>query len=282
MASEYDYFSIGFGGSYTHLFNEKNTELSIKANVFLDTWNPQYPIELRPDFSNPNIIGSGIYDPFKYEAFTDESRNSYSISLSFSQILSKNFQASVFIDLVQQNGLLSTPHQRVYFQDQPDFFIDDFQLADDVERLPDTRFKMPIGARFNYFLNERLTIRTYYRYYYDDWGVNSHTASIELPFKISDKFTVYPLYRYYTQTAADYFAPYNAHLSTETFYTSDYDLSEFNSNQYGFGFSYTDIFASAHIWKLGLKSIDFRYGYYDRSNGLYAHIASVGFKFLLD
>lgn len=282
VASEYDYFSIGFGGSYTHLFNEKNTELTIKANVFLDTWNPQYPIELRPDFSNTNIIGSGIYDPFKYEAFTDESRNSYSISFIFSQILSKNFQASVFIDLVQQNGLLSTPHQRVYFQDQPDFFIDDFHLADDVERLPDTRFKMPIGARFNYFLNERLTIRTYYRYYYDDWGVNSHTASIELPFKISEKFTVYPLYRYYTQTAADYFAPYNAHLSTETFYTSDYDLSEFNSNQYGFGFSYTDIFASAHIWKLGLKSIDFRYGYYDRSNGLYAHIASVGFKFLLD
>ncbi len=282
VASEYDYFSIGFGGSYTHLFNEKNTELSVKANVFLDTWNPQYPIELRPDFTNPNIVGPGAYNPFKYEAFTNESRNSYSVSLSFSQILSKNLQASIFIDVVQQNGLLSTPHQRVYFQDQPDFFIDDFQLADDVERLPDTRFKIPIGARLNYFINERLTVRTYYRFYNDDWGINSHTASIELPFKISDKFTIYPVYRYYTQTAADYFAPYEGHLSKQTFYTSDYDLSEFHSSQYGFGFNYIDIFAAMHLWNFGLKSIDFRYGYYDRSDGLNAHIASVGFKFVLD
>lgn len=282
VASEYDYFSIGFGGSYTRLFNEKNTELSIKANVFLDTWNPQYPIELRPGFSNPDIIGPGTYDPFKFQAFNNLVRNSYSISLAFSQILSKNLQASIFMDVVQQSGLLSTPHQRVYFQDQPDFFIQDFQLADNVEILPDTRLKIPIGARLNYFVNDRLTIRTYYRYYYDDWGVNSHTASIELPFKISDKFTVYPIYRFYTQTAADYFAPHEMHLSTEEFYTSDYDLSEFHSNQYGFGLNYTDIFTAMHIWKFGLKSIDFRYGYYDRSDGLTANIFSAGFKFLLD
>ena len=282
VATEYDYFSIGFGGSFTHLFNEKNTELGVKVNVFLDTWNPQYPIELRPDFTNDNIVGSGTYNPFKYQAFDDEIRNSYSLSLSFSQILSKNLQASVFIDVVQQNGLLSTPHQRVYFQDQPDFYVDDFQLADDVERLPDTRFKIPFGARLNYFVNERLTIRSYYRYYFDDWGINSHTASIELPFKISDKFTVYPVYRFYTQTAADYFAPYEMHLTTDEFYTSDYDLSKFHSSQYGFGLNYTDIFASFNILKLGLKSIDFRYGYYDRSDGLSANIFSAGFKFLLD
>lgn len=282
VATEYDYFSLGFGGSYTHLFNEKNSEFSVKANVFLDTWNPQYPIELRPGFSNSDISGSGTYNPFKYEAFDDESRNSYSLSLNFSQILSKNLQASIFVDFVQQNGLLSTPHQRVYFIDQPDFFVDDFQLADDVERLPDSRFKIPVGLRLNYFVNERLTIRTYYRYYYDDWGVNSHTASIELPFKISDKFTIYPVYRFYTQTAADYFAPFQMHLSTKEFYTSDYDLSKFHSSQYGFGFNYTDIFTSFNIWKFGLKSIDFRYSFYDRSDGLNAHIFSTGFKFLLD
>ena len=282
VASEYDYFSVGFGGTYTHLFNEKNTEISVKANVFLDTWNPQYPIELRPNFSNSNITGSGVYDPFKYQAFDDETRNSYSVSLSFSQILTKKLQASVFVDFVQQKGLLSTPHQRVYFKDQPDFFIDDFQLADDVERLPDSRFKIPVGMRLNYFLNERLTFRTYYRYYDDDWGVNSHTASIEVPFKLSDKFTVYPVYRFYSQTAADYFAPYEMHLSTQEFYTSDYDLSKFHSHQYGFGFNYTDILTSMHIWKFGLKSIDFRYAYYDRSDGLTANIFSAGFKFLLD
>lgn len=282
VASEYDYFSIGFGGNYTRLFNEKNTELGVKANVFLDTWNPQYPIELRNGFSHSGIEGPGTYDPFKYEKFNDLGRNSYSLSLSFSQILTENLQASIFMDLVLQQGLLSTPHQRVYFMDQPDFFIADFQLADDVERLPDSRFKIPIGGRLNYFINERLTLRTYYRFYSDDWGITSHTASIEVPYKISDKFTIYPIYRYYTQTAADYFAPYETHLSNEDYYTSDYDLSKFDSNQFGAGFNYTDIFTSFHIWKAGLKSIDFRYAHYKRSDGLSANIFSTAFKFLID
>ena len=99
-----------------------------------------------------------------------------------------------------------------------------------------------------------MTVRTYYRYYYDDWGVNSHTANVEVPIKISDKFTLYPSFRYYTQTAADYFAPYNENISTDNYYTSDYDLSKFNANQYGFGVSYTDIFTKANVWKFGIKS----------------------------
>ncbi|WP_308993879.1 hypothetical protein QLS71_012210 [Mariniflexile litorale] len=48
MSSEYDYFSAGIRGSYTKLFNEKNTELSVNANIYIDTWNAIYPTELRP------------------------------------------------------------------------------------------------------------------------------------------------------------------------------------------------------------------------------------------
>ena len=39
FSNEYDYTSVGFGGGVTKLFNEKNTELSVKANVYLDQWN---------------------------------------------------------------------------------------------------------------------------------------------------------------------------------------------------------------------------------------------------
>ena len=46
VSSEYDYFSIGFGGSFTKLFNERNTELSIKGSVYLDSWTAIYPTEL--------------------------------------------------------------------------------------------------------------------------------------------------------------------------------------------------------------------------------------------
>lgn len=317
FAAEYDYVSAGFGGSFAKLFNEKNTEFSVHAKVYLDTWNPRYPIELRyGDNLNTGIFsGVNIYDengsaidksgnsgsvwsPKSASGLIqNKKRNSYSLTFSFSQILNKNAQFSLFFDLVQQDGWLANPMQRVYFEDIDNFYIgnpasipnytsklnnDVFQLADDIERLPKTRFKIPIGFRFNQYINEILTLRTYYRYYFDDWGINSHTAEVELPIKITQKFTLYPSYRYYNQTAADYFAPFEAHLSTSEFYTSDYDLSEFNSNQYGIGLSYTDIFANAHIWKLGLKSIDLKYNKYKRNTGLNANIISAGFKFVMD
>lgn len=268
LANEYDYFSIGFGGSYTKLFNEKNTEVSIKANVFLDTWNAIYPSELRDE---PTFV-----------PHADESRNSYSVGLGFSQILTKKLQASLALDIIQQEGLLSTPFQRVQFADVADVVVQQFTYGDDIERLPDSRFKIAAGGRLHYYINEIFVVRTFYRYYTDDWGINSHTASIEIPIKITDKFTLYPSYRYYTQTAADYFAPFNQHLSTQEFYTSDYDLSDFDANQYGFGVSYTDIFTTFHIWKFGLKSIDLRFNQYERSTGLSASIISGGFNFVMD
>ncbi|WP_426432006.1 DUF3570 domain-containing protein [Winogradskyella sp. HB-48] len=292
VSTEYDYFSVGFGGSYTKLFNEKSTELSISANVYLDTWNAIYPIELRPFGENGNginnslftqntITGNQNYNPI-FTKFKDESRNSYSIGFGLSQILHKNVQGSLSVDLVKQDGLLSTPFQRVYFSDIADSFIEDFQLADAIEQLPDSRFKVAIGGRLNWFLNESFTVRTFYRYYYDDWGINSHTASIEVPFKLSDKFTLYPSYRFYNQTAADYFYSYETALSSYEFYTSDYDLSKYSSNQFGFGISYTDIFTKAHVWKFGLKSVDLKYYKYDRNTTFGSSIITTGLKFIMN
>ncbi|RXP60316.1 DUF3570 domain-containing protein [Lutibacter sp. HS1-25] len=317
FANEYDYSSFGVGANFAQLFNAKNTEVGISVNAYFDKWRPAYPTELisyeeengnlNAGFfegidildQNGTVInknGAVVWNPTNYSLITNTSRNTYAASISFSQIISKKAQFSVFLDLVQQSGWLSNPMQRVYFGDKENYYIgngasipfytskqntDVFRLADDIERLPDTRFKTPIGARFNYYLNEIIVIRTYYRYYADDWGISSNTAIVELPIKISDKFTLYPSYRYYTQTAADYFAPFEAHNSTEEFYTSDYDLSEFNANQYGLGVTYTDIFTKAHIWHFGIKSIDLKYDYYQRNTGLTAGIVTAGIKFAM-
>lgn len=298
-STEYDYTSFGFGGGIAKLFNEKNTEFNIKANVYLDKWSPIYPKELvsfiGTIYDQNGMVTNGFSNS-GFSRFTNTNRNSYSLSLGFSQILSKKLQVSFFLDILSQNGLLSTPYHRVYFADKPNYYAGNptfipnysdksntgvFQLADALEKLPDTRFKTPFGMRLNYYVNERFKIRTYYRFYTDDWGISSHTASIELPIKLSDKFTVYPMYRYYTQTQSKYFAGYEQHLSTQDFYTSDYDLSGFSSSQYGMGLTYVDIFTKTRIWKFGLKSIDFRYNNYQRSDTLSANIFTLAFKFIM-
>ena len=134
----------------------------------------------------------------------------------------------------------------------------------------------------NYFLNENFTIRSYYGFYTDDWGLNSHTLNLELPIKFLNSFTLYPSYRFYTQSKADYFQPYDQHLSTSEYYTSDYDLSKFNSNQFGMGLKYVDIFAKMKLWRIGLKSIDLNYSFYERDSDFKSDIISVGMKFIVD
>lgn len=313
FSNEYDYTSVGFGGGITKLFNNKNTELSLKVNAYLDKWRPIYPTELHEyEAYGTNFLNQGYFSgvtilnqsgnsttsylPSDFKSIQSVNRNSYSASFAYSQVATKKMQFSVFFDVLRQEGLLSTPYHRIYFADKANYYIGQsqyinnyessrnigvYRLADDIERLPNTRFKIPIGARLNYYINEYLKIRTYYRFYSDDWDIQSHTASIELPVKISERFTISPLYRYYTQTQSKYFAPFDKHLSTEEFYTSDFDLSTFYAHQYGLGISYSDIFMGSKIWKFGLKNIDFRANHYDRNDGLSANIGTIAFKFVM-
>ncbi len=318
FSKEFDYTSFGLGAGFTKLFNQKNTEIGIKGNVYFDKWNPQYPTEIKTyiitggnlnaDFfngvdildhnGNPTVkTGINTWHP-KNNTFIDKKgRNTYSVSLSFSQILSKNLQVSIFSDIVMQKGWLANPMQRVYFADKPNYYIGRasdipnytnnknqgvFQLADDYEHLPDNRLKIPVGIRLHYYINEFLVFKTYYRYYSDDWNINSHTLNFELPIKLSRKYTLYPNYRFYNQTAAKYFAPYEQLLSTSTYYTSDFDLSEYNANQFGIGLKYTDVFTKKKVWKFGFKNWSLNYNYYKRNTGFHAHIISFGTKFVLD
>jgi hypothetical protein len=170
-------------------------------------------------------------------------------------------------DVVRQNGLLSLPFHRVYFTDG----------SVHQEALPSDRLKIPVGLRANYFMGDHLILRTYYRFYTDSWGIRSHTADIETPVKISPFLSFSPFYRFYTQRAARYFAPYKAHTGNESFFTSNYDLSAFSSHFYGAGLRFN--------FKTGLLGIDrlnmmeLRYGHYTKTVGMNANIISLNLRY---
>ena len=313
---EYDYESFNAGVSYAQLWNEKNTELSLKGQVYLDRWKPIIPTELhefelfqetflyneQSYFRGVSIIdnqGNSVaaYRPDTFESYTSVHRNSFAVSIGLSQVLSPKLQGAIFADIVRQEGLLSNPLQRVYFEDRSDYYVgnfrtlgnydstdntDLFHLADDVERLPSSRLKTPVGMRLNYYLNEYVVLRSYLRYYQDDWGIKSNTLQLEMPIRFSLAWKFVPIYRYYNQTAATYFAPYNSHISTTAFYTSDYDLAQFNSHQWGFSIGYRSVFSTLKLFDFGLKAAQLRAQVYNRSDGLSAFVVSTAFQFVLD
>lgn len=193
-------------------------------------------------------------------------RNSYNIGLTYTQVINQNLQMLFTVEPTYQSGLLATKYQRVYFTDN----------SLQAETLPDHRLKLPLGVRANYFAGDRVIIRSFYRYYQDDWGLKAHTLDLELPVKVSSFFSVSPFYRYYTQNSVDYFAPYMMHSPGEQFFTSDYDLSKFHSQFFGMG-----IRLVPPKGVLGLQrwnSLELRYGHYNRSNNLTSNEVSLHIK----
>jgi hypothetical protein len=257
FSNEFDYTSFGIGTSFTKSSKNHNTEFTGKLQAYFDTWKVIYPIELRTTSGSRG----------EEDDYPSAPRDSYSASLSLEQVVNKKLQILLLAEPTYQGGLLATKYQRVYFTDG----------SMQAENLPDKRYKVPLGIRANYFIGDRFIIRSFYRYYTDNWGVRAHTVDLEIPIKITQFVSVSPFYRFYKQTAADHFAAFGQHTINETYFTSDYDLSKFNSNFFGAG-----VRLAPPEGLFGIKnwnSVELRYGHYNRSNGLQSNIVSLHLKF---
>ena len=258
FSKEYDYTSRGFGGNLSKSSKSGNTEFAAKANIFLDTYSQIVASEFRTGLTGREGSKGNI---------GNAPRNTYDMSLTLSQVISKRLQIALTADVDYQSGLLSTPFHRVY--------LEGGSLVREV--LPYKRFKIPVSLRANYFLGERFIIRSFYRYYKDDWGMNSHTVNVELPVKINPFFSVSPFYRYYKQNAIDYFAPYLENKASAPFVTSDYDLSGFTSRFYGVGIRHTPFKSISDLF--AISQIELRGALYKRSDGLSASIVTFNIQF---
>lgn len=250
VSSEYDYLSIGGGLNFYQDSKDKSRQAGVRVQTYQDLVSMIYPIEQR----------------YGKEGGT-RSRKTYTTTWSLSQIITKRWQVLFLLDIAYQKGYLSLPFNRVYFDDN----------TIDIEKLPSSRLKIPASIRMNYFLGDRFIARTFYRYYQDDWGLKAHTAELEMTIKITPFFSVSSFYRYYTQSAIDYFAGFKKHTSQEMYYSSDYDLSAFNSHFVGAGFRVISPNGLLGIRKF--NALEIRYGHYSRQTGLVSNIVSLNTKF---
>jgi Protein of unknown function (DUF3570) len=254
-STEWDYTSYGGGINYASQSADNNTEFTFKANAFFDTWQVILPIELRTGGAR----GRDNAGQFK-------ARNSYNIGFGISRVINRNLQMMIMAEPSYQEGLLSTPYHRVYFTDN----------SLKVEKLPGTRVKFPVSLRTSYFLGDRFVIRSLYRYYRDDWGMQAHTVSAEMSVKVTPFLSVTPHYRFNSQTAVRYFAANKKHPIGDAFYTSDYDISDFNSGFWGAGVRFSP--PGGILGNRWWKSAELRYGHYNRSDGMVSHIISLTTK----
>jgi hypothetical protein len=267
FSGEYTYHSYGLNILFSKKSRNENREFTAKANLFLDAVKMVEPSELRPVTTTVLTSASREGRSGEGDNIPSSARNTFDASFALSQVVNQRMQISLLGDFVVQQGYLGLPFYRTYFNDG----------SVHIENLPSSRLKLPVGMRMNYYLGDRIILKSYYRFFMDNWGVKSHTISLEAPFKITPFVSLSPFYRYYVQTAANFFAAYGVHTANDPYYSSDYDYSAFSSNYEGINLRLAPVHGVFGV--KGFSALEIRYGHYRQTTGLLANSLSMNLSF---
>ena len=217
MESAYLSKQAKIGVEYTEPSKMRNYQFGIQAYFDDLRWG-----RLSPDYLYPVRLVYPV--ELRYKDWYDTyKRNSYNFKLGFTQVLDKRTILGIYPEIDFQHGILATPYHRVYFTDG----------SEKVEYLPEDRIKFPFGVQLNHFTGGRVILKGNWQFYADNFGITGNAFKVETAIKINPVFTIVPMYRFYTQQGSRYFAPYKESSPSETYYSSDFDLSSFNSHEAG-------------------------------------------------
>lgn len=300
FSTEYDVASVNAGLSFSRKFAKYDAMLSSSISVIADRWMVVSPGEFVAKKAAQDIdatsgasgtttgyaiplVFSGAAITKNGQTYPVDYRQSYAMVNNLSFTINKRATGAVGLDLLAQQGLLSTPFHRVYFNDG---VADEYNKEVRVEKLPRQRYKATLSGRFDYFLTNSIILRTQGRIYADTWNIFAGSLNIEAPVKVSKALTLTPYYRFHYQDGTSYYRAYGQHVyQPGSYYTSDIDLSTFSSQKLGAALRYTP-FNMLGIGKKAnakntviLKDISARYARYWRLDGLTVNLATLELNF---
>jgi hypothetical protein len=199
-STEDDYSAINVGFGTEHDFDEKNTTLSWGLGLSMDELDPT------PTATNPNP--------------DTEDKRTISVMAGWSQVINRSSAFQAILSYQNGDGFLSDPYKLVS--------VAGSNVADN---RPDTRNQFALMTRYRrHFPSVTGTLHLDYRFYYDDWDINSHTVELAWYQTLFEVLTITPSVRYYSQSQADFYGPFfvNA-LGAGDHASSDYRLSPYGA-----------------------------------------------------
>lgn len=200
--NDYRSINIGLGSSYT--FNNKSSTVEWALGGTIDKIKPSdYEI----------FLNSPVPRPEK------EDKDSISGLLGFTQIIDKNTLINTSFTYALYKGYLSDPYKQA--------LVEGVRVADS---RPETKSQLAWGLAGRRFVNAvDGALQADYRYYYNNWGIESHTVDVGWHQNLGSHLQFKPSIRYYNQSSALFYNHFYTQARTDEFYSSDYRLSEFEA-----------------------------------------------------
>jgi hypothetical protein len=176
-----------------------------------------------------NAVGVNGNDDFAASA------KNYRYKLSLSQVLSKSLIAVFSAESIVDEGFLNNPYRQVRYKDTSVPRGYSYQS----EVYPLTRNSDAFSVRGIYYLPWRASVRADARYHDDSWGISASNLELRYLHTIGEEWLLEAKYRAYTQSEADFYSDLFPYRDAQNFLARDKELSEFSSDSFGLGATYT-------------------------------------------
>ena len=142
---------------------------------------------------------------------------------SYSRILNKTTMVQFGFGYIDKSGFLSDPYKVVFVEGQ---LIGDNR--------PDGRTAKTFFSRLRFFSEvANGALHLDYRYYTDNWEIDSHTIDLAWYQNIADDWQLIPSVRLYSQTSSFFYENFYESVRVDGFHSTDYRLSEYGAVTYG-------------------------------------------------
>jgi len=238
FSKEYDFTSVGLNAAIARDFNNKNTTLSMGIAFEADQINPVggTPVGLTATVygeENENLKQTG----------SDESKDIVDLLVGVTQVINRHWITQVNYSYGSSSGYHTDPYKILSVLDDqgnpvnhPSAEIDNWYAY---ENRPDERLRHSLYWANKIHLTEDV-IDFSYRYYTDDWGIDSHTLDLRYRYEFAGNMYLEPHLRWYQQTAADFYQLYiagstqtNAGLVNLDYVSADPRLAELTGTTFG-------------------------------------------------
>lgn len=210
ISDEDDYQSMAGGLDVTLDVNEKHTKLAMGIGVSADKITPT------PDTA----------DEFRR---TDDRKGSFSVYGGVTQVINRYTSLETGLSFNFKSGYLSDPYKTVCCN-LPVVRGSETVAGTIHENRPSDRASVVWVMRYRQFLlGSAAAIHTDYRFYTDNWDLNSHTLNLAWYQNLKNDWQLVPGLRYYSQSSASFYSPFYSEAREDGIYSSDYRLSPYGA-----------------------------------------------------
>lgn len=154
--------------------------------------------------------------------------------LGLSQIVTPKLMMGANYELVSDEGFLNNPYRSVRYVDGESAT----GYAWQPEAYPRTRTSSAASVNARYFLPYRAAVHGEYRWFTDTWGIDSSTVRVGYTHPWGARWIFEAGYRWYDQSAADFYSDLFPRQDAQNFLARDKELSSFTSHMVSVGATY--------------------------------------------